>query len=473
MWPAGLHPRHRPRDRHGHRRVQQFCFRRHQHFSDIEALHVTDTVPRDDTLIWCGNEPVARAAFLRDAAVVANCLPGNQYVGNLCGRRELFLLLFAAAMFARRVQLMPAARGETALAELCADYPDSVCVTDEDVRRWRATGRPAAAMASWITDEDQLVMIGFTSGSTGKSQAHTKRWRQLANSARLNSAAIRSTLEVPASASLSIIGTVPAHHMYGIELTVLLPLFTGMSVHTERPLFPADVAKVLEEPMGPRVLVSTPLHLRALAESGMTFPDIDLIVSATAPLDLELARLVEDRLRAPLLEMFGSTETCVIGTRQTARQAEWRLYDGISFETDADFTRIFAPWYERPQRLQDLLEPRAEGRFVLLGRNSDLVEVAGKRASLADITRRLCAVPGVEDAVAFQPDAGTTGVANRIAALVVGKGVSTREIANALADSLDAVFVPRPLVLVERIPRDSVGKVPRSKLLELVQTQDA
>ncbi len=71
-------------------------------------------------------------------------------------------------------------------------------------------------------------MIGFTSGSTGRSQSHTKRWRALANSARLNSAAIRGALELPASAPLTIIGTVPSQHMYGIELTVLLPLFANM-----------------------------------------------------------------------------------------------------------------------------------------------------------------------------------------------------------------------------------------------------
>ena len=41
-------------------------------------------------------------------------------------------------MLAGRTQLMPAARGETALAELRTDYPDSICVTDDDVQRWRA-----------------------------------------------------------------------------------------------------------------------------------------------------------------------------------------------------------------------------------------------------------------------------------------------------------------------------------------------
>jgi len=431
---------------------------------------MSDSAPRD-ALLWRGNTPVMRDSFLRDAAAVAASLPANQYFINLCEQRETFLLLFAASLIARRVQLMPAARGETALAELQADYPDNAIAADEDVRRWRAQGTPSTETPQFVPEDARLVMIGFTSGSTGKSQAHAKRWRALAHSARLNSAAIRATLGLAPDAPLSVLGTVPSHHMYGIELTVLLPLFAGMSLHGEKPLFPADVAAALAQPARPRLLVSTPLHLRALAESGLTFPELDLIVSATAPLDPALARLVESRLRAPLLEMFGSTETCVFATRRTAQQDVWKIYDGITLETGADSTQVFAPWYERPQKLMDVLERRGADGFVALGRNSDLVEVAGKRASLADITRRLCAVDGVEDAVAFQPEAAAAGVANRVAAVVVSRGVSAREIATQLAASLDAVFLPRPLVLVDRIPRDAVGKVSRARLLELTRGQ--
>jgi acyl-coenzyme A synthetase/AMP-(fatty) acid ligase len=425
-----------------------------------------------EPLVWRGAAPLARATLLREAGAIAARLPASQYLVSLCEQRDAFVLAFAAAIMAGKTQLMPSARGETALAELRAEYPDSSTITDDDVRRLRAgEAQGGAAPALVPADEDRLVMIGFTSGSTGKSQAHAKRWRALANSARLNSAAIRAALGLPADAPISVIGTVPAHHMYGIELTVLLPLFANMSVHAERPLFPADVAAVLAQPARPRLLVSTPLHLRALAESGLDFPDIDLIVSATAPLDPALARLVESRLRAPLLEMFGSTETCVFATRRTAQQDVWKIYDGIALEAGTDSTQVSAAWYERPQKLMDVLERRGTDGFVALGRNSDLVEVAGKRASLADITRRLLAVAGVQDAVAFQPDGAAAGVANRVAAVVVSPGVSAKEIAAQLSASLDAVFLPRPLVLVDQIPRDAVGKVARAKLLELTRGQ--
>jgi acyl-coenzyme A synthetase/AMP-(fatty) acid ligase len=99
-----------------------------------------------------------------------------------------------------------------------------------------------------------------------------------------------------------------------------------------------------------------------------------------------------------------------------------------------------------------------------------MVEVAGKRASLSDITRRICAVPGVEDAVAFQPDSAA-GTVSRVAALVVARGVTERQIVMALGATVDAAFIPRPLMLVDQIPRDAVGKISRAGLLALAESR--
>ncbi len=423
----------------------------------------------DGVFLWRSGTPLTRAQFRGEAAAIARQLPPGEYLLNLCEQRESFLLAFAAAMIARRTQLLPSARGEVALAELATAHRESLRVTDENIRRWRSSPATGEPLPELVPREDDRVLVAFTSGSTGRSQPHAKRWRALAASARLNSAAMRSTLGVADHVPLSIVGTVPPHHVYGIEFTVLLPLFANMTVHAERPLFPADVAAALSRPARPRVLVSTPLHLRALAESGVVFPALDLIISATASLDPSLAALVEGRLGAPVLEIFGSTETCACATRRTVQQPEWQLYEGMALDTGPDATRIDAGWFEQPQLLQDVVERRGDRRFVLLGRNSDLVEVAGKRASLADITRRLCAVPGVEDALAFQPEAAGSGVPNRVAALVVSRTLSAPEIARHVASGLDAALVPRPLLLVERIPRDQVGKVSRAKLLQLAR----
>ena len=55
--------------------------------------------------------------------------------------------------------------------------------------------------------------------------------------------------------------------------------------------------------------------------------------------------------------------------------------------------------------LQDVLELRSATEFFLRGSAVDMIKVAGKRASLQELTRHILAVPGVEDAVVFLPDA--------------------------------------------------------------------
>ena len=54
--------------------------------------------------------------------------------------------------------------------------------------------------------------------------------------------------------------------------------------------------------------------------------------------------------------------------------------------------------------LPDTIEQLNESEFRLLGRQSDLVKIAGKRGSLNDLRIKLCALDGIEDAVFFMPD---------------------------------------------------------------------
>jgi acyl-coenzyme A synthetase/AMP-(fatty) acid ligase len=140
-------------------------------------------------------------------------------------------------------------------------------------------------------------------------------------------------------------------------------------------------------------------------------------------------------------------------------------------QPQADGTLVSAPWFVEPVLLQDVVELLGDGRFVVRGRSSDMIEVAGKRASLADLTQRLLAVEGVRDAVLFQPQPDSVASIRRMAALVVAPGCSAKQILERLAGSVDPAFLPRPLRIVEELPRNELGKLPRERLLELLRKE--
>ncbi|TXH66424.1 MAG: acyl-CoA synthetase [Lysobacteraceae bacterium] len=410
--------------------------------------------------------------FLAEVRGVAAGLPDAAHAVILCEDRYRFLVAFCAVGLRGQIALLPPSRTPAVIAEVRAQYPDSYCISDVAMSpappRLHALPErlPRLEGVMPLVDTAAVAMIGFTSGSTGAPCAHPKTWGSLRISNAQNLAAIRHLW--PAAQSARIVATVPPQHMYGMELSVLLPLLSDAAVHGARPLFPEDVARALHDADTPVLLVTTPVHLRALVESGITLPPIAGIVTATAPLPQSLAATAEQHFGCEVREMFGATETCVIAERRTARDTFWRPYPGVQLHPQADGTLVSAAHLPAPVLLADLIESRHDGRFLLRGRQADLLEIAGKRASLGDLTRRLLAIPGVVDGAMFQLEEGDAGGVRRIAAVAVAPTLDEATILDALRQSIDPAFLPRRLRLVGAMPRNDTGKLPRAELLRLL-----
>jgi acyl-coenzyme A synthetase/AMP-(fatty) acid ligase len=107
-----------------------------------------------------------------------------------------------------------------------------------------------------------------------------------------------------------------------------------------------------------------------------------------------------------------------------------------------------------------------------LGRNSDLIKVAGKRVSLGELNHLLLSIEGVEDGVFFLPDEENGARTIRLAAAVVSTQLSNAELLQALRNKIDPAFLPRPLLRAERLPRNATGKLPRQALLQLLRDNE-
>lgn len=442
----------------------------------LPLLHAADPAR---ILAWRDGAAVSAAQFLSEVRALADTLPASTAAVNLCEDRYAFLVAFCALTLRGQINLLPSSRAPQAVDEVMAAHPGCYALGEQVVdpappgyRRFSLCKSHADAtpVPVWPTiPAEQVVVIGYTSGSTGKPSANAKTWRDLHASNIGNLTMLHAAL----GERFEVVATVPPQHMYGIEMSVLLPLLGDVGVHAGRPFFPADVAAALAEVAEPRVLVTTPVHLRALVDSGVRLPPVAVMMSATAPLPTALALAAEQHFGGPVLEVFGSTETCVLASRRPSVDEDWLLYDGISLHPQPDGTEVDAPQLRAPIILADIVSLSHCGRrFRLRGRQADMLEIAGKRASLSDLNRRLLAIPGVLDGVIFQLEGGDTLDVHRIAALVVAPGLDEFVITDTLRRAIDPLFLPRPLRLVASLPRNETGKLPRSALLELLRQHD-
>jgi acyl-coenzyme A synthetase/AMP-(fatty) acid ligase len=413
--------------------------------------------------------------FLADAVQLAASLPVGRHVLNICLDRYRFTVGLAACLMTGRVSLLPSTHTPEVIRQLARFAPDVFCLTDEqnctiDLPRFQYPLDLRGAEVAWAIPQisvAQLAAIVFTSGSTGTPLPFKKTWGRLARCVRDGA----PRLGLTDGKTHTLIGTVPAQHMYGFESTVLLALLSGNAFSAERPFYPADICAAIGAVPRPRALISTPIHLRTLLAAGIELPPLDFILSATAPLAVELAREVEAKFQTRLLEIYGSTETGQIAIRHTAESPTWHLWPDVRLSARDDRIFVHGGHVEQMTAMCDVLEITSDESFLLHGRTADLVNVAGKRSSFGYLNTQLNAIPGVVDGAFFLRDADTAGRTGivRLAAAVVAPTVSATQLIEQLRQRIDPVFLPRPLLLVDRLPRNATGKLPHQALLSLAE----
>lgn len=405
---------------------------------------------------------VTTARFVAQAEALARRLPEKRHFVHLAGNRYLFLLGWVAACLRGQVMLLPSNQGAATLEELRDEFPESHVFDDTVALSMLGDAAgTATALPDWTLPVDRVTAIVFTSGSTGHPEAHPKTWGSLFHNSRL------AARDVLGGMARNVVATVPSQHMYGLEASLLVSLTAGCCAFDQKPFFPADVRAALAAMPEPRTLVTTPAHLRVLAAAGVDLPAVHRVVSATAPLPAELARHAERHWNTEVFEIYGCTEAGVMAHRRTTQSQRWRTLAGGVMSSKDGAAEYRAPQLPHAVPIPDVIESHGDTEFTLLGRASDMIKVAGKRSSLQELTRKLLSVPGVEDGTVFVPDGE-----ERPAALVVAPGLTTAQVLAGLRRIMEPVFVPRPLVLMEKLPRNELGKLSREALLRALAIVD-
>lgn len=421
--------------------------------------------PQDPVAL--GVDGARTGADLRNAAAsVAAALSrhGERQLVLTCEDRFHFAAGLLGAWSAGRQVVLPPNTQPATLEELagrgCLLLHDRTGEpTGHDVRAWLS--RPETGPLSlppWDTD----VVLVATSGSTGPSQLFPKTLRQLLDEVTVH----RRLFAIGPGARVLLMA--PPHHIYGLLFGILLPLSAGAAFLRRTALHAEVVAEAVLQ-HGVTHIVSVPAHLRAMADAG-PLPPVERIFSSGAPLPTDISvRLASAGW--PVTEIFGSSETGGIAWRERT-SAAWRALPGVRaevgttgrLEVDGPFLHSSQP---RPFVTSDLARSVPDG-FDLIGRADGVIKAGGKRVSLREVEERAVALAGVSDAAALGQEVGGAR-GQEVWLAVAARGVTADQVRRELARWLDPLALPRRLRVVNALPREENGKLPRTRLLSIFE----
>ncbi|MBA3455361.1 MAG: AMP-binding protein [Deltaproteobacteria bacterium] len=387
--------------------------------------------------------------------VVLSCKHARSYVPGLLG----------AWLAGATVDLLPNVQAGT-LDRVDADADVAYVLHDVSARQERspkaiyvpdlltATETTASPRANAFPE---IAVRMTTSGTTERPRYVVKSMAQL-----LDELDVLATVIAPARCVLS---TVPLSHLYGLLFGALLPLRMGARIVSHEALLPADVAAVIEREQVD-LMISTPAHLRAMADAPM--PRGLRVITSGARLPPELHMSVATGHGWQVTDVMGSTETGGIATRSHPMNA-WVPLPGVRVSAPEGLLVVESPWCGAPRvELEDRVDIKPGGSFHYLGRTNELLKIAGKRAHAHELEATVRAVAGVTDAaVLAHAAAGKEARVVLAVCIADGAAVGREEITEAIRRQFDAVFVPRMIKIVPKIPRTERGKLDGEALREL------
>ncbi|TLF51810.1 hypothetical protein FEI13_07585 [Halomonas urmiana] len=311
-------------------------------------------------------------------------------------------------------------------------------------------------------DPEAEAVVLYTSGSTGKPVMQPKRFRQL-------------TSELDRQAKLwpldggAVVSQVSHQHIYGLLTGILHPLCHGVPFCGDENRYPEAMAERLIEASDAGLavrLVSSPAQLSRLPDH-LSWQAPAMVFSSGAPLALHDAKRCERLIGAPVIELYGSTETGGIAHRRQTQTEAWTPLPDVEIALGDGTLALRSPFLATPSewwQQADRVEPCPEG-FRLLGRTDRLAKISGKRISLTAIERHLCQYEAIEDAHCLDLERrdGRLGVVVAMALDALPQDHASRRAQVAtlrahLATLLEPVAIPRYWRFVQTLPTNSQGK---------------
>lgn len=319
----------------------------------------------------------------------------------------------------------------------------------------------------------------YTSGSSGEPKRVVKRLAQFETEC-----CAQETLWGETIPNAAIIATVPHNHIYGLLFRLLWPLLAGRPFDNITCANPAMLLERLQA-LGETILVSSPAQLSRLPELNDLATIAQrpkLVFSSGAPLSAAAAENYFTAWGQAPIEIFGSTESGGIAwRRQEGGEPVWAPLPGVTVSNDDDGALLVrSPFLLNTDalRMEDAATLLPNGHFRLNGRLDRIVKIEEKRLSLPEMEKRLSESPLVKAAAVVA--LAKPGKRSVVGAVIVPTTPGCTELAKErralsialrhhLAQSFDAVLLPRRWRFVETLPYNERSKLTAAALAALFE----
>jgi acyl-coenzyme A synthetase/AMP-(fatty) acid ligase len=272
------------------------------------------------------------------------------------------------------------------------------------------------------------------------------------------------------SANDCVVSTVSPLHIYGLLYSVLAPLAASASVTQQTPMFPSEIENEIRDYKA-SVFISVPAHYRALREHDGPALALRLAFSSAGMLNPEDARAFSEKSDVGIIEVYGSTETGGVGSRQQyAGESDFGAFTSVEVKCVEDDLWVKSDYMSPGLPLDDKgfyqIGDRAtfspQHRFSLVGRSDTVIKVGGKRVDLEAVREVLVSHGQVREALVTALPVGRARE-HLIVAVVEGDPDSA-DLANYLIESLEPYARPRRIKTVDQIPTTEAGKWDRQTI---------
>lgn len=282
-------------------------------------------------------------------------------------------------------------------------------------------------------------------------------------------------------------GVIPFSHSYGFS-NLLTPLITsGVRLVACEDRIPRAILDGLER-TGASVFPGTPLLFRKLAElDGVPrLPNLRLCVSAGALLPYAVAEQFAAKFRLKIHVFYGASECGGIAYDRSTVPCEegfvGTALDGVTIggaigcaqpgrvaiegQAVGDGYFPMEPGLEPGRFVPEDLIVRTPHGLKIVGRVSELINIAGRKLNPAAVEEKLRQCPMVQEAVVFGVPSALRGE-EAVACVVAHPHGDSAGIQRFCARELSPWQVPKDVWFVSEIPTKEGGKLSRSSLAQI------